>query len=41
MLRAYNAEADSSVRSLRAGNVVTAKKRLDASRESYRPPRQQ
>lgn len=31
MLRAYNAEADSCVRSLRAGNVVTAKKRLDAS----------
>jgi len=32
MLRAYNAEADNVVRSLRAGNVVTAKKRLDASR---------
>ncbi len=31
MLRAYNAEADSSVRSLRAGNVMTAKKRLEAS----------
>jgi len=31
MLRAYNSEADSSVRSLRAGNVVTAKKRLEAS----------
>jgi hypothetical protein len=31
MLRAYNAEADNCVRSLRAGNVVTAKKRLDAS----------
>lgn len=31
MLRAYNAEADSSVRSLRAGNVITAKKRLEAS----------
>lgn len=31
MLRAYNAEADSCVRSLRAGNVVTAKKRLEAS----------
>ena len=29
MLRAYNSEADSCVRSLRAGNVVTAKKRLD------------
>lgn len=34
MLRAYNAEADTCVRSLRAGNVVTAKKRLEASVES-------
>jgi len=32
MLRAYNAEADNSIRSLRAGNVQTAKKRLEASR---------
>ena len=32
MLRAYNAEADNAVRSLRAGNVVTAKKRLEGSR---------
>ena len=32
MLRAYNAEADNSVRSLRVGNVITATKRLDASR---------
>jgi hypothetical protein len=32
MLRAYNAEADNAIRSLRAGNVVTAKKRLEASR---------
>ena len=31
MLRAYNAEADNCVRSLRAGNVVTAKKRLEWS----------
>jgi hypothetical protein len=31
MLRAYNAEADNCVRSLRAGNIVTAKKRLEAS----------
>jgi hypothetical protein len=31
MLRAYNAEADNCVRSLRSGNVVTAKKRLDAA----------
>ena len=31
MLRAYNAEADNCVRSLRAGNVQTAKKRLQAS----------
>jgi hypothetical protein len=34
MLRAYNAEADNSIRSLRVGNVVTAKKRLEASRTS-------
>ena len=34
MLRAYNAEADNSIRSLRLGNVVTAKKRLDASRSA-------
>jgi hypothetical protein len=34
MLRAYNAEADTCVRSLRAGNVITAKKRLEASVES-------
>jgi Domain of unknown function (DUF4041)/T5orf172 domain len=31
MLRAYNAEADNCVRSLRAGNVETAKKRLNGS----------
>jgi len=31
MLRAYNAETDSAVRALRAGNVVTAKKRLEAT----------
>lgn len=31
MLRAYNAEADNCVRSLRAGNVLTAKKRLENS----------
>jgi hypothetical protein len=34
MLRAYNAEADNSIRSLRAGNIVTAKKRLEASRNA-------
>lgn len=34
MLRAYNAEADNSLRTLRVGNVVTAKKRLDASRKA-------
>ena len=34
MLRAYNAEADNSIRSLRLGNVVTAKKRLNASRSA-------
>ncbi|WP_239642488.1 DUF4041 domain-containing protein [Microbacterium sp. B19] len=32
MLRAYNAEADNSIRALRVGNVVTAKRRLEASR---------
>ena len=32
MLRAYNAEADNAIRSLRVGNVVIAKKRLEASR---------
>lgn len=32
MLRAYNAEADNSIRSLKIGNVVTAKRRLEASR---------
>jgi hypothetical protein len=32
MLRAYNAEADNSIRSLKLGNVVTAKRRLNASR---------
>jgi hypothetical protein len=33
MLRAYNAEADNCIRSLRAGNVVTAKRRLQHSRD--------
>lgn len=32
MLRAYNAEADNSIRSLKLGNVVTARRRLTASR---------
>ena len=31
MLRAYNAEADNCVRSLRSGNISTAKKRLGAA----------
>jgi hypothetical protein len=31
MLRTYNAEADNCVRSLRAGNITTAKRRLEAS----------
>jgi len=31
MLRAYNAEADNCVRSLRSGNVTPAKKRLEAA----------
>ncbi|MCZ7532374.1 MAG: DUF4041 domain-containing protein [Acidimicrobiia bacterium] len=34
MLRAYNAESDNSIRSLRVGNVVTAKRRLEASRSA-------
>jgi hypothetical protein len=34
MLRAYNAEVDNSLRSLRVGNVVTAKRRVEASREA-------
>jgi hypothetical protein len=32
MLRAYNAEVDNSLRTLRVGNVVTAKNRIEASR---------
>lgn len=31
MLRAYNAEADTCVRSLRSGNISTAKKRLESA----------
>jgi hypothetical protein len=34
MLRAYNAEADNVVRSLRAGSVAVAIKRLEASRDA-------
>lgn len=34
MLRAYNAEADNCLRTLRAGNVVTARKRLEKSRSA-------
>lgn len=34
MLRAYNVEADNSLRTLRAGNAITAKKRLEASRKA-------
>lgn len=34
MLRAYNAEADNCVRTLRAGNVMTAKKRLESAMAS-------
>ena len=34
MLRAYNAEADNVIRTLRPGNIVTAKKRLEATRSS-------
>ena len=32
MFRAYNAEVDNSLRSLRAGNVLTAKKRVESAR---------
>ena len=32
MLRAYNAEAENVIRSLRLGNIVTAKKRLETSK---------
>ncbi|MDF1738153.1 MAG: DUF4041 domain-containing protein [Verrucomicrobiales bacterium] len=34
MLRAYNAEVDNCLRSLKVGNVVTAKKRIDVSRKA-------
>lgn len=34
MLRAYNAEADNCLRTLRAGNVVTARKRIERSRSA-------
>lgn len=34
MLRAYNSEADNSIRSLKLGNIVTAKKRLDVTRHA-------
>lgn len=34
MLRAYNAEADIGIRTLKVGNVQTAKRRLEASRAS-------
>ncbi len=34
MLRAYNSEADNCIRSLRAGNIQTATKRLEASRKA-------
>jgi hypothetical protein len=34
MLRAYNAESENSIRTLKVGNVQTAKRRLEASREA-------
>jgi len=34
MLRAYNSEADNSIRSLKVGNAVTATRRLEATREA-------
>ena len=39
MLRAYNAEADNCVRSLRAGSIAAAIKRLDTVRRDDRPAR--
>jgi len=36
MLRAYNAETDNCLRSLRVGNVITAKKRIEASRAAIK-----
>lgn len=36
MLRAYNAEVDNSLRSLRVGNVVTATRRVEASRAAIK-----
>jgi hypothetical protein len=34
MLRAYNSEADNCIRSLRVGNIQTARKRMEASRKA-------
>jgi len=34
MLRAYNAESENSIRTLKVGNVHTAKRRLESSRET-------
>ena len=34
MLRAYNSEVDSSIRSLRAGNLAAATRRVERSREA-------
>lgn len=34
MLRAYNAESENSIRALKVGNVQTAKRRLEASRDA-------
>jgi hypothetical protein len=36
MLRAYNSEVDNSLRSLRAGNVIIAKRRIEASRAAIK-----
>lgn len=36
MLRAYNAEVDNSLRSLRVGNVITAKRRIEKSRAAIK-----
>jgi hypothetical protein len=34
MLRAYNAESENSIRTLKVGNVLTAKRRLESSRQA-------
>ncbi|MEZ5975458.1 MAG: DUF4041 domain-containing protein [Planctomycetota bacterium] len=38
MLRAYNAEVENSLRSMRAGNIDTAKKRVETARRTISQP---